>query len=99
MNANIIEQFSLLVKQIEAEYLNAQVENDVKEINNHKFRLKSVKEILGILKRLDFEITDPSDLDGIRGIGTSTKRRIAEILETGKLSELKNKYDKKNNRK
>ncbi|QGR54034.1 DNA polymerase family x [Moumouvirus maliensis] len=95
MNANIIEQFTLLVKQIEAEFLNAQVENDDKEINNHRFRLKSVKTILGILKRLDFEITDPSDVDGIKGIGASTKKRIAEILETGKLSELKNKYNKK----
>ncbi|AZL89273.1 DNA polymerase family X protein [Megavirus baoshan] len=95
MNSNIIEQFTLLLKQIEAEYLNAQVENNPKEISAHKFRLQSNKRILGIIKNIDFEITDPSDLNGIQGIGDGTKRRIAEILETGKLSELKNKYDKK----
>ncbi|ANB50692.1 putative DNA polymerase family X protein [Powai lake megavirus] len=95
MNSNIIEQFTMLVKQNEAEYLNAQVENNPKEISANRFRLKSNKAILGIIKRIDFEITDPSDVNGIKGIGESTKRRIAEILETGKLSELKNKYDKK----
>nr|URM62150.1 DNA dependent DNA polymerase family X [Mimivirus sp.] len=99
MNSNIIEQFTMLVKQNEAEYLNAQVENNPKEISTSRFRLQSNKTILGIIKRIDFEITDPSDLNGIKGIGESTKRRIAEILETGKLSELKNKYDKKSKKK
>lgn len=43
MNANIIEQFNLLIKQINAEVLNAQVENDNKEMNIHKYRLQTVK--------------------------------------------------------
>lgn len=94
MNSQIIEQFSLLAKQIEAEQLNAQVENDVKEMKMHKFRLQTVKKILSILKKLDFEVTDASDLKGIAGIGEGTMRRVKEILETGHLSEIKNKYDK-----
>jgi DNA polymerase/3'-5' exonuclease PolX len=94
MNALVIDQFNQLIKQIEAEYLNAQVENDIKEVNMHKFRLQTVKKILGILRKLDFEITDPSDLKGIPGIGEGTIRRIKEILETGRLSEIKNKYSK-----
>lgn len=94
MNANIIDQFNQLVKQIEAEYLNAQVENDIKEIKMHKYRLQMIKKILGILRKLDFEIVDPSDVKGISGIGEGTIRRIKEILETGKLSELKSKYGK-----
>lgn len=96
MNSLIIEQFNLLVKQIQAEYLNAQVENsDPKEIINHKFRLQSVKNALNTIKKLDFEITSDSDLKGVPGIGKGTMSRINEILTTGKLSELKNKYDKK----
>jgi DNA polymerase/3'-5' exonuclease PolX len=95
MNALIIDQFSQLVKQIEAEYLNSQVENDIKEMKMHKFRLQKVKSILAILRKIDFEITDPDDLKGIRDIGKGTISRIKEILETGHLSELKGKYDKK----
>lgn len=95
MNSIIIEQFNLLVKQIEAEYLNAQVENQIKEITMHQFRLKSIKNILGILKKIDFEINDASDLKDIPGIGKGTISRIEEILKTGTLSEIKNKYNKK----
>lgn len=94
MNANIIDQFNKLVKQIEAEYLNAQVENNLKEMQMHKHRLQSTKKILGILKKLDFEITDSSDITNIPGIGKGTIKRVAEILETGSLSELITKYDK-----
>ena len=95
MNSLVIEQFSLLVKQIEAEYLNAQVENDPKEMNMHKYRLQTVKRILSVLRNLDFEITDPSELKVIPGIGEGTIKRIKEIFDTGRLSELKSKYDKK----
>ena len=95
MNAKIIEQFNLLIKQIEAEYLNAQVENDPKETTMHKYRLQTVKKILAILRKLDFEIINTDDLKGIPGIGAGTMGRIREILETGRLSELKSKYDKK----
>ena len=95
MNSQIIDQFNQLVKQIQAEYLNSQIENDVKETKMHKFRLQTIKKILGILKKLDFEITDPSDLEGIPGIGKGTIQRVREILENGKLKELTQKYDKK----
>lgn len=95
MNALVIEQFSLLIKQIQAEYLNAQVENDPKETNMHKYRLQTIKRILSILKNLDFEITDPNELKVIPGIGEGTIKRIKEILDTGRLTELKSKYDKK----
>jgi DNA polymerase beta len=92
LNSNIIEQFNLLVKQIQAEYLNAQVENEVKEMKMHQFRLQQIKKILGFIKKLDFEITAGEDLQGIPGIGEGTIRRVNEILETGTLAELKKKY-------
>lgn len=95
MNSQIIDQFNLLIKQIEAEYLNAQVENNEKDLKAHKFRLQTIKKIVSLLKRLDFEITDSADLVGFPGIGEGTRKRVQEILDTGKLNELKSKYTKK----
>ncbi|QTF49230.1 putative DNA polymerase family X [Acanthamoeba polyphaga mimivirus] len=92
MNSKIIEQFNLLEKQVDAEYLNSKVENDLKEETMNRFRLKSIKKALSILKNLDFEITDANDVKGIPGIGAGTIKRIKEILETGKLHDLKDKF-------
>ena len=99
MNTSIIDQFNLLVKQIEAEYLNAQMENNTDEIISHRYRLKSVKKALDVIRRLDFEIVDLSDLKNMPGIGPGTIRRIKEILETGQLAEIKQKYGKKKQKK
>lgn len=92
MNRIFIEQFELLLKQIKAEFLNAQIENDLKEMKMHEYRLKNIKNILGILKKLDFEIKQPDDLKGIPGIGKGTLLRIKEIIDTGKLAEIQSKY-------
>lgn len=99
MNKKIIEQFELLIKQIESEYLYAQAENQIDEINMHRFRLISMKKIIKIIKGLDFEITSADDLDGIKGINKGTTKRITEILENGFLSEIEEKYSKEKNRK
>ena len=95
MNKTIIDQFRLLIEQIQAEYLNAQMENNPKEISTHKFRLQTIQKILKIIQNLDFEITSSDDLVGIPGIGAGTISRIKEILQTGKLSEIEKKYTKK----
>ena len=92
MNKEIIDEFNALAKQIKAEYLNAQIEHDIKEMTMHEFRLRTVKKILGILKKIDFEITSSADLKDIPGIGKGTNRRIDEILKTGHLSEIEQKY-------
>lgn len=94
MNALIIEQFNELLKQTQAEYLNAQVENNIKEIKQYPFKIKALKKILSIIKSLDFEITNADELKEIPGIGAGALRRIKEILENGYLSELSNKYNK-----
>lgn len=99
MNKTIIDQFNQLIKQIQAEYFHAQIENDLKEMKHHEFRLKSIKKSLNIVKKLDFEITRPDDLKGIPGIGAGTLRRITEILEHGYLSELHHKYKPKKQKK
>lgn len=99
MNSLIVDSFAKLLKQIEAEYLNSQVDNEIKEMNMHKHRLQSIKKILAILRKIDFKITSSSDLKNIPGIGKGTLKRIDEILETGSLSELHQKYDKKKQKK
>ena len=95
MNKLIIELFKNLISQMQAEYLNAQVENNNKEITMHSFRLSSTKKALTAIKNLNFEIISGSDVKGIPSIGPGTIKRIQEILDTGTLSELKNKYDDK----
>ena len=56
MNALIIDQFNELVNQINAEYLNALLERNVKEIELHEIRLKQVKKILNTIRMITFKI-------------------------------------------
>jgi DNA polymerase beta len=91
-NTTIIKQFDLLIKQIKAEISNAQVEGNSKEVVSHQFRLRSIQRALAQIKKLKEEITDSVSLKGTPDIGTGTLNRIDEILKTGTLSELKNKY-------
>jgi len=95
MNYLIVDQLNKLIKQIKAEYLNAQLNNDIKETEVQTYRLKQTKRALSTILLLDLEIVSENDLKGIPGIGKGTLRRIKEILETGKLSELEYKYDSK----
>lgn len=87
-NELIINLFDQLLKMVEVEYLVSKLDNNEKDIKRNKFRLSSNKRIYSILKNLDFEIIDPNQLNGIFGIGSDTKRRVKEILETGKLADL-----------
>ncbi|XWV25452.1 putative DNA polymerase family X [Tupanvirus deep ocean] len=49
MNALIVDQFNQLIKKIKAEYLNAQLDRNLKEIEIQEYRLKQMKRILGII--------------------------------------------------
>ena len=53
-----------------------------------KFRISSYEKILKKLKSYSKPIRNVSDVDGIEGIGKSTKEKIDEILKTGKLQML-----------
>ena len=90
LNQIIIENFKKLIKLIEIEtnYL-----DDNRQILINNFRISKLKKSLKIITKMQEEITNSDDLKDIKGIGRGTIDRINEILETGKLKELKN-YDK-----
>lgn len=95
MNSLIIDSFKKLVKLINAEneQLNKSNPSDVKEMVINSFRIKSLKKIILIISKLNFEIKYSDQVKQIPGIGKGSIQRIDEILKTGTLTELKS-YDK-----
>lgn len=85
MNNNIIKQFKLLIKQIKLDVDNTSGKESIK----HTFRLESIKKVLKIIENFPREITSTNDIKNISGIGKGSLRRIQEILDTGKLEEIK----------
>ena len=90
----IIEQFKKLQEQIMFDIDNTSGKN--KLIN--QYRLKSITTALKILEKYNkniFTYDDLKDILKIKGIGQGTIDRIKEIIETGKLSEIKITKDDK----
>lgn len=85
MNANIINQFKLLIKQIKFDI--DFTSGNTQMIN--MYRLKSIQTVLDILEKISYKITSENQLKDIKGIGERSLKRIREILKTGKLSEIK----------
>jgi len=81
MNKQIINQLLLLATQFKQE--------------GNTFKAAALFKGLSIIKELDYEIEDITQIEKIKGIGKGICKRVNEILETGKLSELNNKVDKK----
>jgi DNA polymerase/3'-5' exonuclease PolX len=81
MNKQIIDQLLLLATQFKQE--------------GNTFKASALFKGLNIIKELDYEIEDITQIEKIKGIGKGICKRVNEILETGKLSELNNKVDKK----
>lgn len=86
INNKIIEEFNKLVKQIQYDIDH---EKDKNTKLKHSFRLQSVKKALQIIENFPDKITSSVQLKDIPGIGKGTLDRIDEILQTGKLSEIK----------
>jgi len=95
MNKLIIEQFTMLTKQIQADHTASLSKGDNKEATKHAFRLKSIKNALNALKKVDFEIVDANDVKNVNGIGKGSLERINEILTTGKLKEISEDVNEK----
>jgi DNA polymerase beta len=85
MNNNIIDQFELLLKQIQFDI----DFSSGKQQTVHTYRFKSIANVIKILKKISFKITKASELENISGIGDRSIERIEEILKTGKLAEIK----------
>lgn len=86
----IIEQFKLLLKQIQFD-IDFSPENSKEKIKN-MYRLKSTVKVIKELEKYPKEIISSDDLNelkNIEGIGKNTLKRIEEILKTGKLSGVK----------
>lgn len=71
MNDTLIENFNILIKYYK--------KNDI-------WRFRAYQSAVSSLKNIDFEITDISQIKNIKGIGKSTKAKIKEYLDTGKIS-------------
>jgi len=90
MNTSIINEFERLIAFINEELDKAQTDKDTKKVTANQFRLKQLKNVLGLLKKYPTKITleNYKDLINIQGIGKGSIDRIKEILEKGSLSEL-----------
>ena len=81
MNKQIIDQLLLLATQFKQD--------------GNSFKASALFKGLSIIKELDYEIEDITQIEKLKGIGKGICKRVNEILETGKLNELNNKVDKK----
>lgn len=86
MNDEIIKWFKLLIKQLQF-YVDVKTGKLKRE---YSYKLNAIEEATKALERVPFEIKSSDDVKkGFKGIGKGTRRRIDEILKTGKLEEVK----------
>ena len=103
MNANIIDNFELLIQQKQEDIqILKDNKGSKKKITTLIFKVKNFNKALKILKSIPNKITSVEQLVNIKGIGPGIVKRINEILTTGSLSsELRsvNNNSKSNKRK
>ena len=85
INKNIIDEFRKLVKQIQFDIDHT---TDKKIKSAHMFRLRNIKKVLKIIELFPKKITSSDQLKDISGVGKGSLKRIDEILNSGKLSEI-----------
>ena len=95
LNQNIVTEFEKLVSFVQLEIDLAKKNKNQKESIANSFRLKQIKNALGTIKKYPKKLTKDnlSDFSELPGIGKGTIDRITEILENGRLEELKNFKD------
>ena len=96
MNKIILDQFKLLINSIKEDLNKARKNNDSKDITRNSFRLKYMLNIYKIIDNINYKLTleNYMTLKDFKGVGKGSLDRVKEILEKGKLKELK---DYKNN--
>jgi len=81
----ILIQFTDLVKQIKIDIDNSTGKEKIK----HTFRLQSIENAIKVLLKIKSNDITINGITNLKGIGSGTIRRIEEIIQTGKLSEIK----------
>ena len=97
INDIIITEFKRLISYLKEESDNFKKLGDKKKLNQNQFRVRQLGRVLSILKNYPDKITKTNykELIDIPGIGKGSIERIGEILKDGKLSELGNFVDEK----
>lgn len=95
MNPNVVNEFEKLVNFIQLEIDKSKENKNQKEIIANTFRLKQIKNALATIKKFPKKLTvdNLNEFSELPGIGKGTIDRINEILQNGKLEELKNFKD------
>ncbi len=85
-NKYIVDEFIRYYMFIYSNYTLSQ-----KSSKENYYKLLVIKKVIGIISGFKKEITSGSQLADIKGIGDKTVARINEIIDTGTLSEIKEK--------
>lgn len=90
-NQKIIQCFQELIDQKQLELSELKKTNSKSpDVRTKTFKIVAYKKALDSLKGITFEITDTSQLKGVKNIGKSTIEKIDEILQSGTCSILNN---------
>ena len=86
----LVSEFQRLIAFLKEETDKYRSSKDVKKVKQNTFRIRQLSNVLYILKKYPKKINlnNYKELDDIPGIGKGSIKRIKEILEKGKLSEL-----------
>ena len=85
-NENIINEFKLLVNDLQYKLNNDLIDKSKK--TQYQFKLRHFKKALKIIELYPNKINKGNDLKDVKGIGKGTIERIDEIIKNKKLSEL-----------
>ena len=83
-NLQLVEEFVRYYNWIYSNYAKSQ-----KSAKENYYKLLVIKKTIGIIAKFPQTIVSGSQLESIKGIGPKTIARINEIIDTGKLSEIK----------
>ncbi|ARF10789.1 DNA polymerase family X protein [Hokovirus HKV1] len=93
MNEILIKELEKLVEQIKYEVIKSKTPKD-KLVNN--IRLKNTINLIKTIKKYPTKIKSGEEIQHLKGVGKNSVKRINEILEKGKLQEIKiDRTDKK----
>lgn len=81
----VLDNFRQLIKQIKIDIDNTTGKEQLKNM----YRLKSIDLARKVIEKYPNKIINLKELEQLKGIGPGTIKRIEEIMQTGKLSEIK----------